>query len=73
VDQAQQQVWMQQWRRAAVALAEVRRRTLAAMDAVEALRAAERVLDAGTPGDARPRVRGSGLVEQQRLFHRKRR
>jgi len=73
VEPAQQQVWMQQWRRAAVALAEVRRRTLATMDAAEALRAAEQILGAGAPTSGQQPARSSGLVEQQRLFHHKRR
>jgi hypothetical protein len=68
----QQEQWMQQWRRAAVALAEVRRRALAQMSEADALVAANRVLAAGGPSTIRRPPTRSGLVEQQRLFHRRR-
>jgi len=68
-----QHEWMRQWRRAAVALAEVRLRELAQMSDATALAAAERVL-ASSAMPAPPRSNASsGLVEQQRLFQRSRR
>lgn len=66
-------LWMQQWRHAARALEEVRRRELATMDASAALAAAERVLAGGGAMHLRREQPYSGLVEQQRLLHRKRR
>jgi hypothetical protein len=68
----QEEQWMQQWRRAAVALAEVRRLALAQMSEVDALVAANRVLTAGGPSTIRRPPTSSGLVEQQRLLHRRR-
>jgi hypothetical protein len=58
------------WRRAGPVLAEIRRRELAELSEGEALAAATAVLEllAWVPG----RERGSGLVEQQRLFLRAR-
>lgn len=65
--------WMRQWRRAAVALAEVRQRELAQMTDATALAAAERVL-ASWVMRVPPQINAtSGLVEQQRLFQRSRR
>jgi hypothetical protein len=69
----QQEQWMQQWRRAAVALAEVRRRALAQMSEAEALVTANRVLAAGGAPTLRRPATSSGLVEQQRILHRRRR
>lgn len=64
---------MRQWRRAAIALADVRRQELAQMSDAAALAAAERVLaPRGIAGPPRA-ARSSGLVEQQRLFQRGRR
>lgn len=68
-----QHAWMRQWRRAAIALPEVRRRELAQMSDAAALAAAERVL-APQMLAAPPRLDPlSGLVEQQRFFQRSRR
>lgn len=68
-----QQQWMRQWRRAAIALAEVRRQELAQMSDAAALAAAERVLaPREVPPSSRPDA-SSGLVEQQRLFQLRRR
>jgi hypothetical protein len=64
---------MAQWRQAAVALAGERARELASMTDAEALAAAERVLElAGAAPLSLDRVRSSGLVYQQALFHRRR-
>jgi hypothetical protein len=68
-----QHAWMRQWRQAAIALPEVRRRELAQLSDAAALAAAERVLAprmVPTPPRLDPL---SGLVEQQRLFQRSRR
>jgi hypothetical protein len=68
-----QHEWMRQWRRAAIALAEVRRRELAQMSDATALAVAERVLaPREVPASSRPAA-SSGLVEQQRLFQLHRR
>lgn len=68
----QHEEWMRQWRHAAVALAEVRRQSLASMSAAEALAAANRVLAGGGPTTARRPAISSGMVEQQRLLHLRR-
>jgi len=65
--------WMRQWRRAAVALAEVRQRELAQMTDATALAAAERVLASPMMRAPPQSNASSGLVEQQRLFQRSRR
>lgn len=73
VTNEQRQAWMAQWRRAAVALEQVQRRELARMTDAEALAAAERVLTpGGDPYRDPQRLHTSGLVEQQRIFHRRR-
>jgi hypothetical protein len=67
----QMAAWMQQWRRAAIALAEERARRLRSLTPEKALAASERLLSLPVVGDApRPR-RMSGLVEQQAIFHRR--
>jgi hypothetical protein len=67
----QMAAWMQQWRRAAVALAEERARRLRSLTPEKALAASEMLLSLPVVGDApRPR-RMSGLVEQQAIFHRR--
>jgi len=65
---------MAQWRRAAVALAEHRRRELRALSDEDALAASDALLAfaALLPLDAR-RLVDSGLVRQQALFHRRHR
>jgi len=66
--------WMNQWRSAAVALAEQRRRELAALTPEEALEASEDLLSLELDVELRPsRWSSSGLVEQQALFHNLRR
>ncbi len=67
--EAQQREWMAQWRRAAVELEQVRVRELAAVDLG---RIAEDLEDACVAA-ARLAVKSttSGLVEQQRLLHRR--
>jgi hypothetical protein len=55
-----------QWRDAGLALAEVRRRELREMSDEQALAAALALLD--LLPCVPPKVGGSGLVEQQRLF-----
>jgi len=64
---------MMQWRRAAVALEEQRRRELRALSDREALAASDALLSLAVvlPLD-RSRVTHSGLVRQQALFHRRR-
>ncbi len=59
---------VQQWRRAGPVLAELRRDELRRMSTEEALAAAVAVLDLVSLLPARER--GSGLIEQQRLFSR---
>jgi len=73
VDRASQKAWMMQWRRAAVALDELRRRELRALTDRDALAASDALLSLATalPIDAR-RLTDSGLVRQQAAFHRRR-
>ena len=63
---------MMQWRRAALALEEQRKRELRALSDQEALAASDALLALAVvlPLDAR-RLTGSGLVRQQALFHRR--
>lgn len=64
--------WLEQWRSAAPALAELRRRELAAMSEAEALRAADALLEiAARLPIAASRIERSGLVELQDLLHRR--
>ncbi len=56
--------WMQQWRVAAKELPLRKAAELAALTDEQALAATEALLSLATP----PPERGSGLVEQQRLF-----
>jgi hypothetical protein len=62
--------WLEQWRSAGPALAEVRKRSLRGLTESQALAASEAVLSLATlsPLDPRRRVH-SGLVTQQALFH----
>lgn len=64
---------MAQWSAAAPALAEVRRRELRAMTDEQALAASEALLAIAVSVPLSvERVRSSGLVAQQDLFHRSR-
>jgi hypothetical protein len=69
----EERAWVEQWRTAAGALAELRREQLGGMSEAAALEAAERLL---ALTDSLPlsagRRRWSGLVEQQALLHRRR-
>ncbi len=69
----QQREWMQQWRRAAVALEQVKRDELARMTDAEALAAADDLLALSEHAYRDPRYETySGLIEQQRIFHQRR-
>jgi hypothetical protein len=72
VDRASERAWVMQWRHAAVALEEQRRRELRALTEQEALAASDALLclAAALPLDTR-RLTDSGLVRQQALFHRR--
>ncbi len=73
LDTRAQRAWMEQWRRAAVALAEQRKRELRALSEADALAASDALLSLATLTRARrPRLTTSGLVQQQVLFHRMR-
>jgi hypothetical protein len=66
--------WMEQWRRAAVALEEQRRAELQAMSDQDALAASEALLSMAQVIPLKSeRITDSGLVQQQALFHRRRR
>ena len=69
----QQKEWMAQWRKAGEALAAVRARELAALTPADALAAANTLLSlaAATPLPEHRRT-WSGLIELQRLLHRRR-
>jgi len=74
VDRESQQAWMTQWRRAAVALEEQRKRELRALSDREALAASDALLALAVVLPLPPRrLTDSGLVRQQALFHRCRR
>lgn len=63
---------MEQWRAAAPALEEQRRRELRSLTAEQALTATETLLAlASAAGLSAERRASSGLVEQQRLLHRR--
>ena len=68
---AERKRWMQQWRRAAIQLGEVRRDELARLTSREAQRQIQSVL--GLPRGWRNPDAPCGLVEQQALFQRLRR
>jgi hypothetical protein len=68
----QQAAWMQQWRSAAVALAEERARCLRELTPEEALAASDRLLSLPVVGEAPVPRRPCGLIEQQAIFHRRR-
>jgi hypothetical protein len=64
--------WARQWKNAAAALAEQRRRDLRLMTDAEALAAAENLLSLVETVILNPiRSVSSGLVEQQALLHRR--
>jgi hypothetical protein len=68
---AAQRAWMLQWRGAALALAEQRKRELQALSEGEALAASDALLSIGARPPLSPsRLRSSGLVQQQVAFHR---
>jgi hypothetical protein len=67
----EQRQWMRQWREAAVYLEEVKRDELANMTASQAWRSTDRLL--ALARFYRKRLRTSGLVKQQALFHRRNR
>jgi hypothetical protein len=65
--------WLDQWRSAGPALAELRKRDLRGLTESQALAASEAVLSLATLSPLDPRRREhSGLVTQQALFHRDR-
>ena len=72
MDDTAQRRWMAQWRAAAGALEEQRRRELQSLTAEAALAAAEAVLALASPARLAPgRLHDSGLVRQQQLLHRR--
>ncbi len=67
-----QREWLRQWNHAGRALKENWRRELKHLSAERALAASEALLSLITTVTSNPaRLRWSGLVEQQALFHRK--
>jgi hypothetical protein len=72
MDDAAQRRWMAQWRAAAPALADQRRRELRLLTPERALAAANAVLALASPDRlSAERRTGSGLVVQQQLLHRR--
>ena len=72
VDEAAQGRWMEQWRGAALALQEQRRRELRLLTDERALAASEALLALASPQRlSSERRNSSGLVELQRLLHRR--
>jgi hypothetical protein len=72
-DSALAAAWMAQWRAAGPALEEVRAREIRALTDEEALAASEDLLSLAASTPLPPeRLRGSGLVAQQWLLHRRR-
>lgn len=71
-DMRYQGEWLEQWRRAAVALEQVRADELAHLRAADALAASETLLALGASLPLPPnRVIWSGLIDLQRRLHRK--
>jgi hypothetical protein len=71
-DADRQQLWIRQWRRASVTLAEQRERDLREMSAQQALAAIDALLSLAPLVPLHPsRLTDSGLVRQQALFHRR--
>lgn len=72
VDAAAQRRWMGQWRAATLAIEEQRRLELRSLTTERALAATEALLALASPaGLSVERRTHSGLVEQQRLLHRR--
>lgn len=64
--------WAEQWREAAEALGDQRRRDLREMSEADALAAAENLLSLAATVTLNPARRASsGLVEQQAILHRR--
>jgi hypothetical protein len=73
VSRAEQERWVLQWKLAARALADQKKRELSEMTAEKALLASEALLALAPLSTFPPsRVTTSGLVQQQALFHRRR-
>jgi hypothetical protein len=71
-DASRQREWLQQWRRAAVALEQVRAEELARLRPADAQAASETLLALGASIPLPPgRVVWSGLIELQRRLHGK--
>lgn len=67
----EQKQWLAQWRAASIALRQQKMKELAGLGQVEAHQATESLLLlAGRVRPGHPRWDSSGLVEQQRWFHR---
>jgi hypothetical protein len=72
VDATAQRQWLEQWKQAGKALEEQRRTELRSLTAERALAASEALLALAAPARLSAKRRSySGLVEQQRLFHRR--
>jgi hypothetical protein len=72
VTSAEQRRWVEQWKQAGKALEEQRRRELVSLSVDRALAASEALLALASPERVSAERRGgSGLVEQQRLLHRR--
>lgn len=72
-DPRRQREWLQQWRRAAVALEQLRADELAHLGAADALAATDTLLALGASMPLPPgRVIWSGLIDCQRRLHGKR-
>jgi hypothetical protein len=72
VDAVAQRQWMAQWRAATQALAEQRQSELRSLTPECALTASDALLALAFPAElSRERRTGSGLVEQQRILHRR--
>jgi hypothetical protein len=65
----EQRQWVRQWRETAIFLEEVKRDELANMTASQAWRSTDRLL--ALARYYRRRLRTSGLVKQQALFHKR--
>jgi hypothetical protein len=72
MDAAAQRAWMEQWRRAALALEAQREQELREMSDAEALAASDVLLALALASPVSPeRLADSGFVRQQALFHRR--
>ncbi len=70
LESSAQRLWMRQWRDAGPALAAVRRTELMRISNEQALAASEALLSLVAAVNINPRrLRWSGLVEQQAIFH----